>query len=635
MLRAAASTALILAGLLCPGCAQPPAKLATPAVELPDPDRDYHSYANTGDFRTEHLLLDLEVDFDLRQLRGTAELRLHRLSPAANHLVLDTRDLSIDAVEAAAGEGAWAATPFTLGVRDAILGSPLRITLPAAATRVRVHYATAPDASGLQWLTPEQTAGKKHPFLYTQSQAIHARSWVPLQDTPLVRTTYEAHIRTPKNLLAVMSASNRPDAKRDGDYRFRMPQPVPSYLLALAVGDLRFRPIGPRTGIYSEPSMERGAAHEFEDTERMIEICEKLFGPYRWDRYDMLVLPPSFPYGGMENPRLTFLTPTAVVGDKSGVSLIAHELAHSWSGNLVTNATWRDFWLNEGTTTYLTYRIMDELYSVARGNMERALGYQDWIESNEQVSRPGDRALAYDVRGRDPDEVFSSIPYQRGEHFLAYLESKFGRPAFDSFLRGWFDGNAFQSRTTEDFIAYLDANLLAANPGVVSEEKIHEWIFGTEMPADLVRAESDAFTKVDSQRDAWLAGTISVAGLKTARWSAHEWQHFLDNLPDTTTPAQVAALDRRFHLNREPNAYIATAWFRQAIRFGYEPALAPVEKFLLTVGRMRFINPLYRELAKTPEGLARAKSIYQRAKPGYHPIARAAVERLLVPSVAN
>lgn len=635
MLRAAASTALILVSLLFSGCAQPPAKPELPAVELPDPNRDYHSYANTGDFRTEQVLLDLEVDFEKRQLRGTAELRLHRLSPAATELVLDTRDLSIEAVEAADGEGNWAVTPFTVGARDAILGSPLRITMPATATRVRVRYATVPEASGLQWLTPQQTAGKKHPFLYTQSQAIHARSWVPLQDTPLVRAPYDAHIRTPKNLLAVMSASNRPDAKRDGDYNFRMPQPVPSYLLALAVGDLRFRPIGPRTGIYAEPSMVRSAAHEFEDTEKMIEICEKLFGPYRWDRYDMLVLPPSFPYGGMENPRLTFLTPTAIVGDKSGVSLIAHELAHSWSGNLVTNATWRDFWLNEGTTTYLTYRIMDELYSEARGNMERAIGYQDWVESNEQVSKPGDRALAYDVRGRDPDEVFSSIPYQRGAHFFVYLETKFGRPAFDSFLRGWFDANAFQSRTTEDFIAYLDANLLAANPGIVGEEKVREWIFGTEMPADLVRAESDAFTKVVAQRDAWVSGKISVASLKTSRWSRHEWEYFLDSLPESTTRAQIAALDQQFHLTGRKNAYIVMSWYRQAIRHGYEPALPAVEQFLLSVGRMKFISPLYRELAKTPEGLTLAKSIYARAKPGYHPIARGAVERLLAPAATN
>jgi len=618
--------------MLVIGCVQQPqqpAPTAAAAVEPLDVQRDYHSYANTRDFRTQHLALELSVDFAQRVLAGSVELQLQRLSATAAELVLDTRDLDIVQVETAAGQGAWATTTFKLDARDDRLGSALRIAMPPAADRVRIRYATRPEASGLQWVTPEQTAGKRQPFLYTQSQAIHARSWIPCQDTPQVRSTYEARIHTPKDLMAVMSALNRPDSRRDGDYRFTMKQPVPSYLIALAVGDIRFRPIGKRTGIYAERSMVRGAAYEFEDTEEMVKACEKLFGPYRWGRYDMLVLPPSFPYGGMENPRLTFLTPTSVVGDKSGVSLIAHELAHSWSGNLVTNATWRDFWLNEGTTTYLTYRIMDEVYGTRRGDMERVLGQQDLVESFGEVQREGDKALAYDVRGRDPDEVFSSIPYQRGQLFLSYLEAKFGRPKFDALLRGWFDDHAFQSKTTEDFLAYLDARLLAPNPGVVSRAEIDEWVYASAMPADAIYTQSDVFAKVDEQRAAWLAGTLPTAKLRTKKWSAHEWQHFLDNMPAPLTSAQAAGLDRRFMLTREPNAYIAMSWYRQAIRASYAPALPAVERFLLDVGRMRFLNPLYRELIKTPDGRAFAQRVFDKARPTYHPIAQASVERVL------
>ena len=625
------STAVFLAA-----CAQAPtqepAADAAPAAEPLDVQRDYHSYANTADFRTAHLVLDLAVDFERRVITGTSELRLQRVSADATELVLDTRDLDIAQVEVAAGEGGWSPAPFTLGERDPILGSPLRITLPSTADRVRVRYQTRPEASGLQWVTPAQTAGKKHPFLYTQSQAIHARSWIPLQDTPQVRSTYEARIRAPKGLLAVMSAYNRPEQKRDGDYRFRMQQPVPSYLIALAVGDLRFRPIGPRTGIYAEASMVRAAAREFEDTEDMMKVVERLFGPYRWQRYDMLVLPPSFPYGGMENPRLTFLTPTAVVGDKSGVSLIAHELAHSWSGNLVTNATWRDFWLNEGTTTYLTYRIMDEIYGQARGDMERVLGQQDLAEDIGLAAREGDKALAYDVRGRDPDEVFSTIPYQRGQLFLSFLEAKFGRERFDAFLRGWFDEHAFQSKTTEDFLAYLDAKLLQPSPGVVSTEEVKAWIYAPAIPDGAVYAQSDAFAKVDAQRAAWLSGKIPAAKLRTKGWSRHEWLHFLDNMPAPLTAEQARALDARFKLTSENNTYIATSWFRVAIAAGYEPALPAIERFLVGVGRMKFLNPLYRELAKTEAGRAFAQRVYARARPGYHPIAQAAVERILQPA---
>jgi aminopeptidase N len=624
---------LLIPSMLLAACVNPPAQpaaAAAPAAPEPlDVNRDYHSYANTADFRTEHVQLDLTVDFARRVLEGSVELQLMRLT-GAGELVLDTRDLDIASVETdAGGHGTWAATSFTVGSRDAILGSPLRIVMPATADRVRIKYATRPEASGLQWVTPEQTAGRKHPFLYSQSQAIHARSWIPLQDTPQVRSTYEARIRTPKALFAVMSAVNRPDAKRDGDYDFTMPQPVPAYLIALAVGDIRYRPVGRRTGVYAEPSMVRGAAYEFEETEKMVEACERLFGPYRWGRYDMLILPPSFPYGGMENPRLTFLTPTSVVGDRSGVSLIAHELAHSWSGNMVTNATWRDFWLNEGTTTYLTYRIMDEVYGKRRGAMERVLGQQDLVESFEQAAKEGDKALAYDQRNRDPDEVFSSIPYQRGNLLLEYLEHKFGRAKFDAFLRGWFDDHAFQSRTTEDFIAYLDDKLLKPNPGVVSRAKIDQWIFEAKMPDDTIYAQSDAFAKVDAQRADWLAGKLPARKLRTANWSAHEWQHFLDNMPATVTAAQLAELDRQFALTKNPNSYIAVSWFRVAIRHGHAPALPAVERFLLAVGRMRFINPLYRELAKTPEGRALAEHVFAKARATYHPIGQVGVERIL------
>jgi aminopeptidase N len=620
--------AVVLCVAACAGAPEAPAT-AGPAVEPLDVNRDYHSYANTADFRTELVELDLTVDFTRRVLDGTVELQLRRLTGAAE-LVLDTRDLDIQQVETdAGGHGTWAATTFAVGARDPILGSPLRIAMPPTADRVRVRYATRPEASGLQWVTPEQTAGRKRPFLYTQSQAIHARSWIPLQDTPQVRAPYAARIRTPKDLFAVMAAVNQPNARRDGDFTFEMPQPVPSYLIALAVGDIQYRSLGRRTGIYAERPMVKGAAYEFEDTEKMVAACEKLFGPYRWGRYDMLVLPPSFPYGGMENPRLTFLTPTSIVGDKSGVSLIAHELAHSWSGNLVTNATWRDFWLNEGTTTYLTYRIMDEVYGKRRGDMERVLGQQDLAESFEQVSQPGDKALAFDQRGRDPDEVFSSIPYQRGNLLLEYLEHKFGRAKFDAFLRGWFDEHAFQSRTSEDFLVYLDAKLLAPNPGVVARAKIEEWVYQAAMPADAIYAQSDVFAKVEEQRAAWLAGTLPTARLRTQDWSSHEWQHFLDTMPAGASAERMGELDQQFGLNRAPDSYVAMSWYRQAIRAGYAPALPAVERFLLTVGRMRFINPLYRELAKTADGRALAQRIYERARPMYHPIAQAGIERIL------
>jgi leukotriene-A4 hydrolase len=382
MIRTLCMTAIALSLAACAtsqpaGAPTPDASSKPTATVAGDP----HSYANTAAFGTQHFVLDLAVDFERRVLEGHVTLHLQRRDAKAGQLVLDTRDLDIQAVSVGVRGGELTPTAFSLDARDPVLGAALRITLPPPADTVRIDYATPPQASGLQWLTPEQTTDKRHPFLFTQSQAIHARSWIPLQDTPQIRSTFEARIRTPQPLLAVMAAEMQADPPRSGDYRFAMPQPIPSYLVALAVGDLRYQAMSERTAIYAEPSVVARAAAEFEDTEAMMQRSEAIYGPYRWGRYDLLILPSAFPYGGMENPRLTFATPTVIAGDKSLVSLVAHELAHSWSGNLVTNATWNDFWLNEGFTNHLTYRIMEEIFGVDRGEQERALGANDLKET--------------------------------------------------------------------------------------------------------------------------------------------------------------------------------------------------------------------------------------------------------------
>jgi len=425
-------------------CSRTPAEPPSPkATTVP---KDASTLANVDAFVAKHLVLDLTADFTAKTLSGSAELRVDRRDPKASELVLDTRDLKIDKVEAASGSGAWASTTYRLDAATPAFGSALHIAMPAGADRVRVMYSTSPSARGLQWLAPSQTAGKKQPFLFSQAEAIQARSFIPLQDTPGVRMTYEATIHTPKDLVAVMAAemdsANVGPVVSDGPnrvFRFKMPQAIPSYLIAIAIGDLAFRKMSDRTGVWAEPSVVDAAAREFEDTEKMITTTESLYGPYRWGRYDLLVLPPSFPFGGMENPRLTFATPTVIAGDKSLVSLVAHELAHSWSGNLVTNATWHDFWLNEGFTTYLERRIVEALYGKHTADMQAAIGVSDLAESRKTLEVAGDRTLLPDLTGRDPDDAFSNVPYEQGQLFLVFLESKFGRGAFDAFLRKWFD----------------------------------------------------------------------------------------------------------------------------------------------------------------------------------------------------
>ena len=624
----ARTVSAVAAALVLMACGVSPEAPAAP-TQLP---RDMSTYANVDAFVAKHLVLDLTADFDARRLIGTAELRLERRDPRASEIVLDTRDLEVRKAEASAGDGGWTDAAYRLDPANAAFGSALHVTMPAGADRVRITYASAPSARGLQWLTPAQTSGRKHPFLFSQAQAIQARSFIPLQDTPAVRMTYDATIRVPKDLVAVMAAEAAPGEKRSGVFQFHMPQPIPSYLIAIAVGDLTFQPMGERTGVWAEPAMAAAAAREFEDTERMIETTEALYGPYRWGRYDLLVLPPSFPFGGMENPRVTFATPTVIVGDKSLVALVAHELAHSWSGNLVTNATWSDFWLNEGFTTYLERRIVEAVYGRRLADMERIIGLRDLAQARVDATVPGDRTLQPDLAGRDPDDAYSVVPYEQGALFLSFLEARFGREAFDRFLRRWFDEHAFQSVTTAQFLAFLSRHLLSDNPGAVTDAQIQEWLHTDAIPSFAVMPKSDALENVERARDEWLAGgSIDTLAATSAAWSTQEWVHFIDSLPRKLDRDRLTALDRRLKLTDSPNAEIAHVWFRLAIANRYTTAFPAMERYLIRIGRRKLIVPLYRDLAATTEGKPLAVKIYAKAREGYHPVAQGTVDALLHP----
>ncbi|HEU0178429.1 MAG TPA: M1 family metallopeptidase [Blastocatellia bacterium] len=594
--------------------------------------RDAHSYSNPEQVRVRHVALNLDVLFDHKILKGLATLTIERTQAGADTLKLDTQDLKIISVLASSDGTGFAPAQFTLGAADKILGAPLTIQLPPQATKVAIEYETSPNASGVQWLEPAQTAGKKYPYVFTQSEAIHARSWIPLQDSPAVRVTYTANIRTPKGLRAVMSAGAKPfnaaaEPAQTG-YAFDMPQAIPPYLIALAAGDIAFKSLGDRTGVYTEPAMLDKAAREFEDTEKMVAATEQLYGPYRWDRYDILVLPPSFPIGGMENPRLTFATPTVLAGDKSLVSLIAHELSHSWSGNLVTNATWRDFWLNEGFTTYLERRVTEAIYGREREEMEAALALQNLKKEMEGLP-DADQILHVDLTGRDPDDGFTLVPYEKGALFLRLLEETFGRERFDQFLKGYFERFAFQSITTDDFIAHLKKNLLDPNPQLAAKISLEEWINKPGLPANAPKPQSDAFAKVEAQAKEWLDGKTPAAKLQTKQWSTQEWLHFLQFLPKQLNGNQMKELDQAFGLTKIGNAEIAHQWLLISIRNNYETAYPRLEDYLTSIGRQKLIKPLYEELMKTPAGKERALKIYAKARPGYHPIAQTAVDKIV------
>src|SRR5688500_7454919 len=536
-----AATAAVLLVLLS---ACDPAEQGTTVTDdsgLPGLPHDTHSYAQPEKARVTNVSLDLTPDFATKKITGTARLAITR-AQGADSVILDTRDLTIRSVKDATG------VPLGFGLcagtgKD-FMGVRLAVALPATGDTIVIEYETSPNAAAVQWLSPEQTAGRKMPFLFTQGQAILTRTWVPTQDGPGIRQTYDATVHVPAGMRAVMSAENTSkDGEKDASglsvFRYRMSNPIPPYLIALAAGDIAFRPIGTRTGVYGEPSVVEKAASEFAEVDKMIEAAEKLFGPYRWGRYDILVLPTAFPLGGKEMRTLTFATPTILAGDRSLVSLVAHELAHSWSGNLVTNATWDDFWLNEGFTTYIESRIMEELRGKPYADMLRQLGRQDMLAAVEGAGGPqgADTKLHLELAARDPDAGMTDIAYEKGAAFLQTVESVVGRERLDKFLREYFDRFAFQPMSSERLVVYMRGNLLSEEE--MNRVGIRAWIYEPGIPKNIPPVQSQAFTAVENQVNAWKGGA-AASTLQTASWPTQEWLHFLRALQATIPPARLA-----------------------------------------------------------------------------------------------
>ncbi|HZM70235.1 MAG TPA: M1 family metallopeptidase [Candidatus Cryosericum sp.] len=584
---------------------------------------DPHSYWDAGQPRTRRLRLSLSVDFSERRLSGSVVLEL--AAPASGPFDLDTKGLAILSVRGADGRD----IPHALADEEPILGRRLRLDLPSGTREVAIEYRTSPDAVALQWLAPEQTEGKRHPFLFSQCQAIHARTVAPLQDSPRVRVTYAAEITVPEPLAAVMSAG--PAGVRPGPvagtrtFLFEMPQPIPPYLLALAVGDIVSRDLSPRSRVHSEPATLERAAWEFAGIEEMIVKAEGLFGPYEWDRYDMIVLPPSFPYGGMENPRMTFLTPTLLAGDRSLVDVVAHELAHSWTGNLVTNASIDHFWLNEGSTVYAERRIHEALHGEEAAVLGWAIGQKALDEEMERfgAGSPLTR-LRTDLAGIDPDDAFSSIPYEKGSRLLALLERTAGRERFDRFLRDYIAAFRFTSITSEEWLAFLQERL----PGVAERAQVRDWLYEPGLPANAPVFRSRALEDLTSLAESWTRGERPTPP-QIATWKPSEMLVFLKGLPRELPPADCAALDQLLGLMGRGNHEILVEWLVIAAGSDYEPAFGKVREVLTRVGRMKYLRPLYAALGRHPRTRALARDIVAAASPGYHALSRRVVESVM------
>ena len=586
---------------------------------------DVHSLSKPEEAKVTHYDLDLNVDFNKKIITGKASCTIET-NAGTKQLILDTHDLKIDKITLGKDEKP---TTFKLSEPVKYLGQALIIDIEEGTKTVNVYYSTSPTAAAIQWLDKEQTAGKKYPFLFTQSQAILARTWIPCQDSPGLRITYSATIKCPKELMAVMSASNPTELSEDGVYHFNMPNPIPSYLLALAIGDIVFKPIGKRTGVYAEPATIDKAVHEFVDLENMLVAAEKLYGPYDWERYDVLVLPPSFPFGGMENPRLTFATPTILAGDRSLTSLIAHELAHSWSGNLVTNATWDDFWMNEGFTVYFERRIMEALYGKPFADMQAVLGFRDLQNDINAVGADSeDSHLKLNLKDRDPDDGMTKVAYEKGYSLLRLIEETIGRERLDAFLKQYFKSHAFQTITTEQFLDYYDRELIKGDTALADKIRIKDWIYHPGIPSNVPQIISERFKEVEAEAAKFIAGT-SAKNLNTKDYQTNEWMHFLSKLPESMDLAKMNDLDATFHFTQSGNSEILFLWLERVIYSHYTAGYQALENFLTEVGRRKFVKPLYAALLKTPDGLTMAKAIYAKARQNYHSVTRNTVDEMI------
>lgn len=586
---------------------------------------DPHSFSHPSIAYVEHLDLDLAVDFEKQQLAGKASWIINNKAKA-NEIIFDDSNLNISKITLGTEEKE---TTFTFGPETEYLGKALKVTIAPETKLINIYYTTGKDASALQWLNPQQTAGKKKPYLFTQSQSIAARSWVPCQDSPGVRFTYNAKVKVPADLLALMSAENPETKNSTGIYTFKQVHAIPSYLLALAVGDISFKAIDERTGLYAEPSVLDKAVYEFADMGKMVHAAEKLYGPYRWGRYDLLVLPPSFPFGGMENPNLTFITPTILAGDRSLVSIICHELAHSWSGNLVTNTNWNDFWLNEGFTNYFERRIDEEIFGRKEAEMQEVFARQALDAAiSDMGTENKDTHLKTDYTGRNPDEGTNDIAYEKGFFFLKTIESAVGKDKFDTFLRSYFDANAFKSLTTEQFLDYLNQHLIKGDQALAAKIDVNKWVYGPGIPSNVVAVGSERFKVIDALVADWRKTGVTK-GLSKQIISSNEKRYFISQFPADLKPDDMAKLDAEFNFTGSHNTDIQLAWYTLAIRHHYTIAENNIKAYLLENGRMWHIIPLYKEYMATPEGAKTAREIYKEARANYHPMTYSAIDKFL------
>ncbi|HSJ87100.1 MAG TPA: M1 family aminopeptidase/hydrolase [Anaerolineales bacterium] len=579
---------------------------------------DPTSYTDLTQGTIKHIDFRIRVDFSTRILDIEATYQMRQ--PIQGSLFLDTFKIEMNDAHVADRHLEW-----EFDASDDVLGKRLHLKNLDGEPGFTLKFRTSPEARALQWMNASQTAGGKHPFLFSQCQTSNARSIFPCQDTPSVRFTYSAKVEAPEELTVVLAAERAEGLGGRGLFQFNMPQPIPSYLFAIAVANLDFRELGSRTGIYAEPEIVDAAAWEFGEIERTIVEAEKLLGPYLWGRYDMLVLPPSFPFGGMENPRLTFLTPTAMIGTRGQASLVTHELAHAWTGNLVTNATWQDFWLNEGWTTYAETRITEILEGKDVTDLNAVYDEKRTLEIIQRVGADSPlTCLKLPAEKEETDSTVSVLAYTKGCFFLKECEYAVGRERFDAFIHKYMKSFQFQSLMTEQFLDFLKAEL----PDVFEKVDVAAWVYKPGMPESWHKPQSHLYDEVKNALRDFEQGTLP-AKEQVQDWHRYQILLFLQGLPKKISVEDCKAIEDIFELRKRNDDYFYSYFYAACLASGYHEVLPQIENFVERIGRMLYIMPVMRAMIGTEWSRDRARPLLERVREKHHPVTVTAIERLL------
>jgi aminopeptidase N len=575
---------------------------------LTQPPADVYTFSKPAEVAVRHVALDLTVDFTSRTLRGTARLDIENLT-GTNTLVLDTDDLTVNSVKV----DGTTTTAWTWGASSA-WGRALNVPITATTRSVTIDYATSPSAEGLNWNTAAQSYGRKEPYLYSLNEPVEARSWIPIQDTPSHRLTYEATLRVPNQLLALMSASDNPTERNStGVYKFHMPYKIPAYLIAIAVGRLEFHAFDERTGVYGEPEMMAAAAWDLRYLPEMVDAAERIAGTFPFERHDILLMPPTFIVGGMEHPMLNFVEPTRVatgnfLPQTVPSTLVAHELAHSWAGDSATLGNWDDVWINEGITVYLTWRILEEMQGRERADLGWYIDRQNYSGNSNSTSP----STILHRTVPQPFAGFNSTGYTKGGLFMKTLEDYIGRPTFDVFIRRYFQVFAYRWVDHLQFLALLDEVALKTRPDVKEQLRLNQWLYEPGLPSNVTApTTSVVLSRVIDRAQRYNGGT-PIAQLNPATWSEIEVDIFLQMLDQNANLAEIDAALQLSSRNLPP-----MTWLGHVIRRNYEPGMAGLERALMQGGPNSAIISLYNIMATV--GLVdRAREIFARARDRYH-----------------